>query len=65
MKQSVKHLAAALALCLPFAAGAHDVWVVPSSTVLSGADSWITWTPPSATTSSTSTTRRCAWTDWP
>lgn len=42
MKQSVKHLAAALALCLPFAAGAHDVWVVPSSTVLSGADSWIT-----------------------
>ena len=42
MKQSMKHLAAALALCLPFAAGAHDVWVVPSSTVLSGADSWIT-----------------------
>ena len=42
MKQSMKHLAAALALCLPRAAGAHDVWVVPSSTVLSGADSWIT-----------------------
>ena len=42
MKQSMKHLAAALALCLPFAAGAHDVWSCRPSTVLSGADSWIT-----------------------
>jgi len=41
MKSAAK-LAAALALCLPFAAHAHDVWIVPSSTVLSGTDSWIT-----------------------
>jgi uncharacterized GH25 family protein len=41
MKTAAK-LAAALALCLPFAAHAHDVWIVPSSTVLSGTDSWIT-----------------------
>jgi len=41
MKSAAK-LAAALALCLPFAAQAHDVWIVPSSTVLSGTDSWIT-----------------------
>ncbi|MGE8640391.1 MAG: DUF4198 domain-containing protein, partial [Achromobacter sp.] len=41
MKSAAK-LAAALALCLPFASQAHDVWMVPSSTVLSGTDSWIT-----------------------
>ncbi|AZS80363.1 MULTISPECIES: DUF4198 domain-containing protein [Achromobacter] len=41
MKSAAK-LAAALALCLPFAVHAHDVWMVPSSTVLSGTDSWIT-----------------------
>ncbi|MCH1984964.1 DUF4198 domain-containing protein [Achromobacter xylosoxidans] len=41
MKSAAK-LAAALALSLPFAAQAHDVWMVPSSTVLSGTDSWIT-----------------------
>ena len=41
MKSAAK-LAAALALCLPFASQAHDVWIVPSSTVLSGTDSWIT-----------------------
>lgn len=41
MKSAAK-LAAALALCLPFAAHAHDVWMVPSSTVLSGTDSWVT-----------------------
>jgi hypothetical protein len=41
MKSAAK-LAAALALCLPFAAHAHDVWIVPSSTVLSGTDSWVT-----------------------
>ncbi|WMD21262.1 DUF4198 domain-containing protein [Achromobacter seleniivolatilans] len=41
MKSAIK-LAAALALSLPFASQAHDVWIVPSSTVLSGTDSWIT-----------------------
>ncbi|RSF09400.1 DUF4198 domain-containing protein [Achromobacter aegrifaciens] len=41
MKSAAK-LAAALALCLPFASQAHDVWMVPSSTVLSGTDSWVT-----------------------
>jgi uncharacterized GH25 family protein len=41
MKSAAK-LAAALALCLPFAAHAHDVWIVPSSTVLSVPDSWVT-----------------------
>ncbi|MGB3434136.1 DUF4198 domain-containing protein [Achromobacter sp.] len=41
MKSAAK-LAAALALCLPFASQAHDVWMVPSSTVLSGVDSWVT-----------------------
>ena len=30
MKSAAK-LAAALALCLPFAAQAHDVWIVPVS----------------------------------
>ena len=41
MKSALK-LAAALALALPFASQAHDTWMVPSSTVLSGVDSWIT-----------------------
>lgn len=41
MKTRIR-LAAALALALPTAALAHDVWVMPSSTVLSGTDSWIT-----------------------
>ncbi|MBB1595775.1 DUF4198 domain-containing protein [Achromobacter sp. UMC46] len=41
MKYAAK-LAATLALCLPFASHAHDIWIVPSSTVLSGTDSWIT-----------------------
>lgn len=40
--KSFAKLSAALALCLPFAATAHDVWMVPSSTVLSATDSWIT-----------------------
>jgi len=35
-------LVAALALALPAVAHAHDVWIVPSSTVLSGTDNWIT-----------------------
>ena len=35
-------LAAALVLALPLAAWAHDSWLLPSSTVLSGDDAWIT-----------------------
>lgn len=41
MKTAIR-FAAALALSLPAVAHAHDAWMVPSSTVLSGADSWIT-----------------------
>lgn len=32
----------ALALALPLAAQAHDAWIVPSSTVLSGETAWVT-----------------------
>ena len=35
-------IAAALALVLPAATHAHDLWMLPSSTVLSGTGSWIT-----------------------
>jgi len=41
MKTAIR-FAAALALSLPAIVHAHDTWLVPSSTVLSGADSWIT-----------------------
>jgi len=41
MKTAIR-FAAALALALPAAAHAHDAWMRPSSTVLSGTDSWIT-----------------------
>ena len=41
MKTRIR-IAAALALALPAAALAHDLWMLPSSTVLSGTDSWIT-----------------------
>jgi len=41
MKNAVR-FAAALALSLPAVVHAHDVWLVPSSTVLSGAGNWIT-----------------------
>ncbi|MBV7486784.1 DUF4198 domain-containing protein [Bordetella sp. BOR01] len=41
MKTAVR-IAAALALALPAAAHAHDLWVLPSSTVLSGTGNWIT-----------------------
>jgi len=41
MKTAVR-LAAALALALPAAAHAHDLWMLPSSTVLSGTGNWIT-----------------------
>lgn len=41
MKNAVR-FAAALALSLPAVSHAHDVWMVPSSTVLSGTGNWIT-----------------------
>ncbi|NII71504.1 putative GH25 family protein [Dyella sp. SG562] len=34
--------ALALALCLPFAAQAHKMWMLPSATNVSGADPWVT-----------------------
>lgn len=42
MKISSKLIALALALLLPFSAHAHKAWLLPSDTVLSGADPWIT-----------------------
>ena len=42
MKTSFKLAALALALAVPFAAQAHKAWVLPSQTVLSGNDPWIT-----------------------
>ena len=41
MKTAIR-FAAALALSLPAITHAHDTWMVPSSTVLSGAGNWIT-----------------------
>src|SRR5690606_950953 len=41
MKTALR-LAAVLAIALPAATQAHDMWLQPSSTVLSGTDSWIT-----------------------
>lgn len=38
----MKLAALALALAVPFAAQAHKAWVLPSQTVLSGADPWVT-----------------------
>lgn len=40
--KSFTKLGVALAFCLPFSANAHDVWMVPSSTVFSATDSWMT-----------------------
>jgi len=42
MPQSFSRFAAALALCLPLAARAHDLWLLPSSTVLSAQKEWVT-----------------------
>lgn len=42
MNATARRLLAALALCLPAAAHAHDAWMLPSSTVLSGQDAWVT-----------------------
>lgn len=42
MQRSSKLLAFALAACLPLAAEAHRTWMLPSATVLSGEDPWVT-----------------------
>ena len=42
MKVSSKLIALALALVLPLSAQAHKAWLLPSDTVLSGSDPWIT-----------------------
>ncbi|HET9033086.1 MAG TPA: DUF4198 domain-containing protein [Dokdonella sp.] len=42
MKVSSKILALVVALALPLSAQAHKAWLLPSDTVLSGADPWIT-----------------------
>ena len=42
MKHRLKLAVAALAFCLPFAAEAHRAWMLPSATVLSGSDPWVT-----------------------
>jgi len=42
MKPMIKWTAMALAVCLPFSAQAHRAWMLPSATVLSGEDPWIT-----------------------
>ena len=42
MKPMLKWTALALAVCLPLSAQAHRAWMLPSATVLSGEDPWIT-----------------------
>ncbi len=42
MKPMFKWTALALALCLPLSANAHRAWMLPSATVLSGEEPWIT-----------------------
>ncbi|MFV0456800.1 MAG: DUF4198 domain-containing protein [Pseudomonas sp.] len=42
MKPMIKWTALALAICLPLSAQAHRAWMLPSATVLSGEDPWIT-----------------------
>ncbi|VCU70750.1 Nickel uptake substrate-specific transmembrane region [Pigmentiphaga humi] len=42
MKKTLKLAALALACTLPLAAQAHRMWMLPSATVLSGADPWVT-----------------------
>lgn len=42
MKPMIKWTALTLALCLPFSAQAHRAWMLPSATVLSGDDAWVT-----------------------
>lgn len=42
MKFSFKWAALALAICVPLSANAHRTWMLPSATVLSGSDPWVT-----------------------
>ena len=42
MHPLVKWTALALAICLPLSAQAHRAWMLPSATVLSGEDPWVT-----------------------
>lgn len=42
MKPALKFAALAFALCLPFHAEAHRTWMLPSATVLSGNEPWVT-----------------------
>ena len=41
MKPMIKWTALALAICLPLSANAHRAWMLPSATVLSGDEPWI------------------------
>lgn len=42
MKHTLAHAAFCAALVLPLAAQAHKMWMVPSATVISGDDAWVT-----------------------
>lgn len=42
MKPMMKWTALALAVCLPLSANAHRAWMLPSATVLSGEEPWVT-----------------------
>jgi len=42
MRLAIKISAIALSLCVPLAAQAHRAWLLPSATVLSGDDVWVT-----------------------
>lgn len=42
MKPRFKWTALAMAVCLPLSAEAHRAWMLPSATVLSGEDPWVT-----------------------
>ncbi|MFL9922729.1 DUF4198 domain-containing protein [Herbaspirillum lusitanum] len=42
MKFSFKGVVLALSICLPLSANAHRTWMLPSATVLSGNDPWVT-----------------------
>jgi uncharacterized GH25 family protein len=42
MNPIIKWTALTLAICLPLTASAHRAWMMPSATVLSGDDAWVT-----------------------
>ncbi len=42
MKATAKLAAVALLACIPISAEAHRIWMLPSATVLSGEDPWVT-----------------------